>query len=200
MKIILIGASGTIGKHIDVALYPRHEVIRASANKGEVKVDLTDLDSIEAMYKQVGTFDAVVCAAGGAYFGPFESMTEEHFYQGIRSKMMGQINLVMVGKEYINEGGSFTLTTGILSDEPVRNGLGLSVVNGAVNAFVMAAAVELKRGIRINVVCSGMVEDSVDTYGPYFPGHTPVPMNKVTDGYVKSVEGVITGKVIRIYG
>ena len=198
MRIIMVGASGTIGRSIHEELATRHEVITASANNGDIKVDISSRDSIQAMYDEVGTFDALVNAVGNAYFGPFETMTETDMYVGIRSKMMGQINLVMIGKNYINDNGSFTLITGILADEPIRMGAGLSTVNGAVNAFVMAAAVELQRGIRINVVSPGMVEDSLEKYGPYFPGHNAVPMQKVVNAYLKSVEGVITGQVIRV--
>lgn len=200
MKIILVGATGTIGKHVYKTLSSQHDIIKASRHRGEVKVDMTSADSIKKMYEAVGDFDALICAAGNAHFGVFDEMKEDDFYKGIRSKMMGQINLVMIGKEYINDGGSFTLTTGILSEDPIRMGVGLSMVNGAVNAFAMAAAIELKRGIRINVVSPGMVEDSLETYGPYFPGHIPVPMWKAVSGYVKSVEGAISGEIIKIYG
>ncbi len=199
MKIILVGGTGTIGKKLVDEFSIRHEVITASRNNSAFKIDLTDRESIVNMYEQTGPFDAVVVTAGSAYFGPFNQMTEDDFYVGIKSKMMGQINLVMVGKEYINSKGSFTLTTGILSDEPIKNGLGLSVANGAINAFVMAAAPELEREIRLNVVSPGMVEDAAEKYGPFFPGHMPVSMERTTKGYVKSVEGIITGQVIRIY-
>ena len=200
MRIIIVGATGTIGKHITVNLEQRHEVVKVGSKSGDIQMDMTSRDSIVAMFEQVGNFDALVSVAGAAYFGSFEEMTEADFYKGIHSKMMGQINMVMVGKEYINEGGSFTLTTGILAEDPIRGGTGLSFVNGAINSFTIAAAIELKRGIRLNTVCAGLVEDSIDTYGPYFPGHTPVAMNRVVDGYVKSVEGGITGQVIKIYG
>ncbi|MFD2569851.1 short chain dehydrogenase [Spirosoma soli] len=198
MKIILVGASGTIGQHLFTELAPRHEVIRASRN-GDVTVDITSRASIEAMFTQVGPFDALVSATGGGHFGPLDTMTEEDFYKGIRSKLMGQVNLVMVGKDYINDNGSFTLVSGILADDPIRNGVNLSVVNGALNAFAVSAAVELKRGLRLNVVCPGLVEDSEEELGSAFPGHIPVSMKRVVYGYLKSVEGVLTGEVIRIY-
>lgn len=198
MKIILVGATGVIGRRIAQELGKRHEIIPISRS-GELSMDMSSATSIENMYQQVGESDAVICAAGSAYFGPFEEMTEEDFYTGIRSKMMGQINLVMIGRKYIKPGGSFTLTTGILADEPIRMGTGLSFVNGAVNSFVISAAAEIENHIRLNVVCPSVVEDSVDTYGPYFPGFEPIPMRKVVRGYERSVEGVITGQVIKIY-
>lgn len=198
MRIILVGSNGTIGSHVATELEKRHEVIRASANKGPLKVNITSASSIRAMYKFVGKFDAVVCTAGTAYFGPFHAMKEKDFYTGIKSKMMGQINLVMLGKNKISEGGSFTLTTGILYRDPIREGTALSMVNNAVHGFVLGASIELKKNVRINAVSPGMVEDSIGPLGSYFPGHIPVPMWRVVYGYLKSVEGFGTGQVIEV--
>lgn len=198
MRIILVGSNGTIGSHVAEELEKRHEVIRASANKGPLKVDITSAHSIRNMYKFVGKFDAVVCTAGKTYFGPFHLMKEKDFYLGIKSKMMGQINLVMLGKNKIRDSGSFTLTTGITFRDPIREGTGLTVVNNAVHGFVLGASIELKKNVRINAVSPGLVEDSVVQLGLYFPGHIPVPMWKVVQGHVKSVEGFGTGQVIEI--
>jgi NAD(P)-dependent dehydrogenase (short-subunit alcohol dehydrogenase family) len=126
-------------------------------------------------------------------------MKEEDFYIGLKSKLMGQVNLVRIGQDYVNEGGSFTLSTGILGDHPVELTTSPAMVNGGIHSFVKAASLELKRGIRINVVSSGLVEDAVEKYEAYFPGHNPIPMNKVINGYVKSVEGKGTGEIIRMY-
>jgi NAD(P)-dependent dehydrogenase (short-subunit alcohol dehydrogenase family) len=198
MRIIVVGSTGTIGSHVAAELEKRHEVIRASANKGPLKVNITSPSSIRSMYKFVGKFDAVVCTAGTAYFGPFHSMKEKDLYTGIKSKLMGQVNLVMLGKNKISEGGSFTLTTGILHRDPVREGTALSMVNNAVHGFVVGASIELKRGVRINAVSPGLVEDSAGQLGAYFPGHIPVPMWRVVQGYVKSIEGFGTGKIIEV--
>lgn len=198
MRIILIGSNGTIGSHVAAELEKRHEVIRASANKGPLKVNITSASSIRSMYKFLGWFDAVVCTAGTAYFGPFHSMKERDFYIGIKSKMMGQISLVMLGKNKISEGGSFTLTTGILYRDPVRGGTALSMVNNAIHGFVLGAAIELKKRVRINAVAPGLAEDSAAQLGEFFPGHLPVPMWKIVQGYIKSVEGFATGQIIEI--
>ena len=112
---------------------------------------------------------------------------------------MGQVNLVRIGHDYLNTGGSFTLTTGILADYPVVMTASAAMVNGGIHSFVKAAALELKNELRINVVSSGLVEDAVEKYESYFPGHNPIPMKKVINGYVKSVEGKGTGEIIRIY-
>jgi len=151
------------------------------------------------MFEAVGNVDAVVCIAGEAKWAAFDSMSEEDFYIGLKSKLMGQVNLVRIGQDYVNEGGSFTLSTGILADHPVDLTTSPTMVNGGIHSFVKAVSLELKRGIRINVVSSGLVEDAVEKYEAYFPGHNPIPMNKVINGYVKSVEGKGTGEIIRMY-
>ncbi len=198
MRIIVVGSTGTIGAYVAAELEKRHEVIRASANRGPLKVNITSASSIRTMYKFVGRFDAVVCTAGTAYFGPFHAMKERDFYTGIKSKLMGQVNLVMLGKNKITERGSFTLTTGILYRDPVRDGAALSVVNNAVHGFVLGASIELKKGVRINAVSPGLAEASAAQLGSFFPGHNPVPMWKIVQGYLKSVEGFDTGKIIEV--
>lgn len=199
MRIIVVGATGTIGKHVTKELEKRHEIIKVGSSSGDIQMDMTSSESIEEMFAKAGSFDALVVAAGGASMKPLDDLVEEDFYVGIKSKMMGQINLVMEGKKHINDNGSFTLITGILAEDPVKGSVAMGFVNGAVNSFAIAAACELGRGIRINAISPGLVEDSGDTYGPYFPGHTPVSMKRVTDAYVKSVEGIRTGEITKVY-
>ena len=199
MKIVLVGASGTIGKRIYDRFAQNHEVVRASRSGADVKVDITDAVSIEDMYHAVKHIDAVICAAGPARFASLGEMTEEDIYVGICGKMMGQVNLVRIGQKYLNDNGSFTLTTGILADDPIVGSSAVSLVNGAVNSFAMAAALELPRGLRVNVVCPTVVEDSAEMYADFFPGFDPASMERVVNGYIRSVKTKITGRIIRIY-
>ncbi|HEX4852445.1 MAG TPA: short chain dehydrogenase [Puia sp.] len=198
MKIIIVGASGTIGKKIVEAFQSDHELIKVGSKSGDIQCDITSPASIEAMFKSIGPFDTLVSAAGGGHFGPLSTMTDADFRKGINSKLMGQVNMVLIGQHYIRPGGSFTLTTGILSEDPVRMGANLSAVNGALEAFVRAASIELQNGVRINVVSPGVVEDSPGHF-PSFPGHIPVTMSRVTNAYIKSCLGAMTGQVIRVH-
>lgn len=200
MRIILVGAGGTIGSHVAEELEKRHEIIRASANRGPLKVDITSIGSIRSMYKFVGKFDAVICTAGKAFFGPMQQIKERDFYLGIKNKLMGQVNLVMAGRTRINAGGSFTLTSGILYRDPVVGSVSLSMVNNALHGFVRAAAIELNRDVRINAVSPELAEASVAQLGAFFPGHTPVSMPRIVQAYVKSVEGAGTGEIIEALG
>ena len=199
MKIIIIGGNGTIGKRVSEHFAKKHEVLIAGRAEGDLTVDIADADSIRKMFKETENIDAVVCIAGEAKWDKFENLTEEDFYIGNKSKLMGQINLVRIGKDFINENGSITLTTGILADDPVEMTTSAAMVNGGIHSFVKAAALELERGIRINVVASGLVEDAVEKYQDYFPGHNAIPMPKVVNGYVRSVEGKGNGEIIKVY-
>ena len=198
MKILVIGGNGTIGKKVSQRLAQKHEVLIAGRNSGDVTVDFSDSQSIKEIFEKVGKLDAIVAIAGDAKWDKLDNLSEEDFYIGIRSKMMGQVNVVRIGKDYLNSGGSITLSTGILADDPVDMTTSAAMVNGAINSFVKAVALELEDGKRINVVCSDLVEDSFEKYKDYFPGNTPVPMDKIVDGYVKSIEGKITGRILRI--
>jgi NAD(P)-dependent dehydrogenase (short-subunit alcohol dehydrogenase family) len=199
MKIILIGATGTIGKHVANALEKDHQVIKAGSKSGDVQVNISNPDSIKALFEKTGAFDALICAAGDGHFGPLEKMRDADFRVSVDSKLMGQVNLVLIGQHYINPNGSFTLTSGSLADDPVVLGASLSAVNGAINGFVCGAAIELKNGVRINAVAPGVAEESPG-YFPFFPGHEPVSMHRITLAYIKSVLGAQTGKTYPVLG
>ena len=199
MKILIIGGNGTIGSKVSSHFSKKHEVIIAGRTSGDVTVDMEDSKSLKMMFEKVGDVDAVICTAGEAKWAAFDSLTEDDFYIGIKSKLMGQVNLVRIGKNYMNPGGSFTLSTGILADHPVLMTTSGAMIGGAIHSFVKAVCLELKNNIRINVVSSGLVEDAVEHYEDYFPGHNPIPMTKVVNGFVKSVEGAGNGEIIRMY-
>lgn len=199
MKILIIGGTGTIGKKVSDHLSKKHDIVTAGRESGDIRVDIADSKSIEELFAIVGRVDAIVCIAGDAKWAPFDAMGEDDFYIGLKSKLMGQVNLVRLGQKHLNAGGSFTLTTGILADHPVYLTSSAAMVNGGIHSFVKAVSMELKNGCRINAVSSGLVEDAVEKYEAYFPGHNPIPMRKVINGYVKSIEGKGTGEIIRIY-
>jgi len=197
MKILIVGATGTIGKHVTAALQIDHEVIKAGSKSTDIQIDISSAESIENFYKKVGKFDALICAAGEAQFGPLASIKEADFRIGVNSKLMGQVNLVLIGQHYINPKGSFTLTSGALADDPIVMGANISTMNGAINGFVKGAAIELENGVRINAVGPDIVEESTP-YFSYFPGHVPVTMGRVTQAYVKSVLGGQTGQIYKV--
>jgi len=198
MKIILIGASGTIGKAVDRELSTRHEVVRVNRNSGDFQVDIADPKSIERLYGQTGAFDALVSTTGSVHFGLLEELTPELYEVGLRNKLMGQVNLVTLGLKHIRDGGSFTLTSGLLNDDPIREGVSAAMVNGGLEGFVHGAFERLPRGLRLNVVSPTVVEESLPAYGPYFRGTKAVPASEAALGYAKSVEGAQTGRVYRI--
>jgi NAD(P)-dependent dehydrogenase (short-subunit alcohol dehydrogenase family) len=196
MKIIIVGASGTMGKYLTSAFEKENEIVRVGSKSGDVQVDITSPEEIENFFKQVGPFDALISTAGPTYVGPWKKLTDKEFRKGIEGKMMGQINLVLIGQHYINPKGSFTLISGALTHEPQLNFANASAANGAVEGFVRAAAIELENGIRINAVSPTVIEDSPQ-YFPYFPGEIPTTMKQLEYGFRKSVFGAVTGQVIK---
>ncbi|MGB8705881.1 MAG: short chain dehydrogenase [Gillisia sp.] len=198
MKIIVIGGTGTIGKKVVRELKGKHEVTVVGKNSGDYQVDLADSEEIRKLFEKVGKVDAIVNISGEAKWDKFKNLSEEDFYIGIKSKLMGQVNLVRIGKDYLTKNGSITLTTGILADYPEDLTTSAAMVNGGIHSFVKAVALELENGIRINAVCPDLVEDAAEKYRDFFPGSNPVPMIKVVNGYVKSIEGKSTGCIIRI--
>ncbi|MEK1911779.1 MAG: short chain dehydrogenase [Pseudomonas chlororaphis] len=194
MKILLIGASGTIGSAVDKELSQRHEIIRIGRTSGDFQVDISDSASIRALFEQTGRFDALICAAGNVSFAPLGEMSAQHFALGLQDKLMGQVNLLLIGREFANDGASFTFTSGILNRDPIRSGASAALVNGAIDGFVRAAAIELPRGLRVNSVSPTVLEEAMDSYAPYFRGYKPVPGADVARAYAKSVEGLQTGQ------
>ena len=197
MKVILVGASGLIGRAVAAELGSRHEIVGISRKSG-VTMDLTDVASIRAAFQKIGRVDAVVSTAGNVKFAPLDTLTPADFAIGLNDKLMGQVNLVQIGRDFVNDGGSFTLTGGILADEPIRAGASASMVNAGLNGFVMAAAIELPRGLRINVVSPTVLTESMKDYGPFFRGFESVSASRVALAYSKSVEGAQTGQVYRV--
>jgi NAD(P)-dependent dehydrogenase (short-subunit alcohol dehydrogenase family) len=198
MKILLIGAGGTIGSAVDKELSQRHEVVRIGRNSGDLQVDISDSTSIRKLFEQTGKFDALICAAGNVTFAALGEMTEDSFALGLKDKLMGQVNLLLIGREYANDGASFTFTTGVLSHDPIRSGASAALVNGALDSFVRAAAIELPRGLRVNSVSPTVLTEALGKYAPYFRGFKPVPAAEVALAYAKSVEGLQTGQTLHV--
>lgn len=203
-RILLVGASGTLGKAIAAELGSRHEIIAAGRNSGALRLDITDTGSIHAALKQAGRLDAVICAAGHVTFAPLDKFTaaplaESLHAKGIHDKLMGQVNLALAARDVLSDGGSITLTAGILSEHPVAQGSSASLVNGGIEAFVRAAAIEMPRGLRINAVSPSVFAESMKDYAPFFRGFEPIPVARAALGFSRSVEGLQTGQVYRIY-
>jgi len=199
MKVLLIGAAGTLGSSVREVLGERgHEVVTASRTDSALRVDITDPDSIGAMYDQVGTVDAVASAAGEVPWLPLDQFEHSDVRNGLIGKAASQVELVRQGLHRVADNGSFTLITGILAREPIRTGAVASMANGAVESFVRAAAIELPRGLRINAVSPTVFVESMEDYSDLFAGFEPVPVRLAANAYVRSVEGRQTGQVYRV--
>jgi len=199
MKILVVGASGTLGRAVAQHLGERHQVITAGRNSGEHRVDLRDDASVGALFAATGRLDAIVSAAGSVHFGPLDRMTAAQFDTGLQDKLLGQVRLALIGQHHLHDGGSITLTTGILAEQPIRQSANATAVNAAVEGFVRAAACELSRGLRINAVSPTVFSEAWDAYADFFPGFEPVSAARAALAFQRSIEGVQTGQVYKVW-
>jgi NAD(P)-dependent dehydrogenase (short-subunit alcohol dehydrogenase family) len=194
MRVLVVGASGLIGRHVVAALRPQHEVIEASKSRSAIVVDISSPTSINAMFDSVGTVDAMICAAGAARFVPWVKLTDEDFEFSLRNKLMGQVNLARLGAPHVKDGGAITLTSGILANRPMPGSAAVSLVNAGVEGFARAAAIEIGRGVRVNVISPGWIAETKKALGMDVSG--ALTAAEVATFYVRSLNEGVTGQVI----
>ncbi len=200
MKILLVGASGTLGQAVARHLGQQHDILAAGRRSGSLRVDLTDDASVRELFAQTGPVDAVISTTGKLHFGPLQQMTPEQFNVGLQDKLLGQVRLALSAQHHLNAGGSITLTSGIVSAQPIRDGANATAVNHALEGFVRAAALELlPRGLRINVVSPNVLVESMEAYGPYFPGFEAVTAQRAALAFQRAVEGIQSGETITVW-
>lgn len=203
LRILVVGASGMLGRAVVAELGQRHDVVAAGSKSGDLRIDIADAESIRAAFQQAGPVDAVCCAAGAVNFHPLaaiepKALAESSYGLGLSNKLMGQVNLTLAAREHVREDGSVTLISGVLAEAPIAGGSSASMVNAALEGFVRTAACEMPKGLRLNLVSPTVFTEAMDIYGPFFRGFEPVPVAKAALAFSRSVEGVETGKVYRV--
>lgn len=201
MNVLVVGGSGTIGRAVADALRAGgHTVRTAERSGGDLQVDITSADSIRALFAQAGRVDAIVSCAGGAAWKPLAQLTDDDFEMSLHYKLMGQVNLARYGVESVADGGSITLTSGVLAQEPMPGSSAVSLVNAGLEGFARAAALDLPRGIRINVVSPPWVTETLEAMG--MDTSIGLPAAQVARAYVDAVGGAHQGQVLdaRRYG
>jgi NAD(P)-dependent dehydrogenase (short-subunit alcohol dehydrogenase family) len=195
MKIAIVGATGTIGKAVTEALSKSHEIVALSRSAGENRTDITSKASLEKVFAAIGKIDAIVCAAGGAVLKPLAALSDADFEKCLQDKLMGQVNVVRVGSQYVRPGGSITITSGVLAQEPMPGAAAISLVNAGLEGFGRAAALELASDkIRVNVVSPPWVSETLVALK--MDPANGLPASEVAKAYVHSVEGNMTGRTI----
>ena len=194
MRILIIG-TGTIGRAVVAALSAGNEIISASLRSTTHKVDIADPASIQQMYRSLGKLDAVVCAAGQAKFAPLAQLSDPDFRFSLDNKLMGQVSIVRLGFEHVQDGGSFTLTAGSLAQEPMPGSAAISLVNAGIEGFARAAALEAPRRIRVNAISPPWVTETLQALKMDLPDGLPAAI--VARAYVRSVTGTDSGSVLK---
>lgn len=185
MKILIIGAGGAIGKIAAAGLAEKHEIVTVGRTGGDWQFDIACAESVAQMFRSINRIDACICAAGDSETRYLAELTEANLIVGIKNKLLAQANLVLIGQKYLNDHGSFTLTSGKMGDFPVKGATGKAFVNGGVNSFVRAAALDLPRGLRLNAVSPAKIGTVSDEL--------------IVEAYRKSVESDANGEIFKIY-
>jgi NAD(P)-dependent dehydrogenase (short-subunit alcohol dehydrogenase family) len=193
MRILIVGATGLLGSEVVKLLAAEHDIVTASRKGSDLHVDLSDKHSIESMYAQAGKLDAIVCTAGSAKFAPLASLADEDFAFSLANKLMGQVNLVRCGAAHLSQGGCFTLTSGVLAQQPIEGSAAVSIVNAGIEAFARSAALELRGNARVNVVSPGWVAETLESMGR--DPAQGVPAAIVAQAYKRSLSGSASGEV-----
>lgn len=196
MKIILIGATGTIGQKVHELLQKDHDVVPVGFRDGEYQVDIADKESIRSLFNQVGEVDAVISTTGLVEFGPLDELTDEQFSLGWSNKLMGQINILRTGQPFIRKGGVILLTSGMLANEPMPGSTSVSAANGAINSFIKAASLELGDKLRINAISPVFVKETMEIMG--MDSSDGLSAADTAKTYKTALEGSMTGEVIDV--
>lgn len=194
MRVLLVGATGLLGTEITRILQSDHEVISASRKGSDVSVDLSEKASIVAMFDKVGKVGAVVCVGGAAKFAPLDSLADSDYAFSLANKLMGQVNLVRCAIGHVDEGGSVTLTSGTLAQEPMVGSGAVSIVNAGVEGFARVAALEFKGKLRVNVVSPGWVSETLASMGK--DASQGIAAADVAKVYKRAIDGSMTGEVL----
>lgn len=200
MKIVVIGAGGDVGRFVveELARDGKHDIVRVGRTQGDHQVDITSDEGVDTLFKKIGRVDAIIVAAGNVILAPIANMTAADFHRGLQDKLLSQVRVALVGQHYLNDGGSITLTSGIAVDDPIAEGSNAATSNAGIEGFVRAAACDFSRGIRINAVSPTVLTESMDRFGPFFPGYESVSGTRVAMAYRRSIEGVQSGRVYRV--
>lgn len=196
MKILLIGATGTIGQKVQARLAETHEVIPVGYKDGDYQVNLGSKSSIQSLFEQVGEIDAIISTTGLAAFSPLDELTDDQFALGWNNKLMGQINLLRVGQAFVKDGGVILLTSGMLANDPIPGSASVSAVNGALNSFVKAASLELGGRLRINAVSPVFVKETLEMMG--MDSGSGMSAADTAKAYQAALEGSMSGEVIDV--
>jgi len=193
-RVLVIGSSGLLGSHLVKALQGKADVVEASFSRAPLHVDIADPASLRRLFAQVGTVDAIACAAGMARFVPWASATDDDWAHGVANKLMGQVNVARLGAPHVRDGGAITLTTGVLAQHPIPGGAIFTTANAAVEGFARAAAVEIGSRVRVNVVSPGWITETLVAMGmDPAPG---LPASEAAGYYIRQMESGAAGSVM----
>ncbi|WP_430814777.1 short chain dehydrogenase [Carboxylicivirga sp. RSCT41] len=194
-KLVLVGSTGVIGSKVKELLEAEYEVITVNRSSGDHQLDMADAAATEKLFKKIGGFDALITTSGYGKWGSMDEHSIPDFHDGLNSKLMGQVNMVMIGRKYANPGASFAVSTGILAQHPVKGGLSLGMINAGLEAFVRGAALEMKN-MTINAISPSFAKETMELMG--MDSSAGVPAIEFAKLYKQAIEEGKSGEVYHV--
>jgi len=169
--VVVVGGSSGIGlATAELARQEGAEVIIASRNRDRlmpaadrigarpIVADVTDDDSVAALFRACGPVDHVVVTAAQLRTGPIKTVPMADVRATMEGKFWGAWRVAREAQ--INAGGSLTLVTGLLSVKPRMNSAIIAAANGALESLARSLALELAP-VRVNAVSPGIIDTPI---------------------------------------
>lgn len=169
---IIFGGSSGIGlataealvkedAHVTIAGRSEQKLLMAQERLGSKvtrrALDIAQEENVASLFASIADLDGIVCTAGETPPGSIDDVDTSVAKHGFDAKFWGQYFIVKHGRKKLNSHGSIVLSSGVFSVRPTKNVSILAAVNGALEGFVRAMAVELAP-IRINLLAPGFID------------------------------------------
>ncbi|WP_420553459.1 short chain dehydrogenase [Tenacibaculum aiptasiae] len=194
-KLILVGSTGVIGSKVKELVAKNYEIVTVNRTSGDYQLDMSDENAVEEMFKEIGSFDVLIATSGYGKWGSIEEHTIQDFHDGLNSKLMGQVNLVMIGRKYAKTNAMFVLTSGILAQYPIEGGLSLGIINAGIEAFVRGVALEMKDKY-VNVVSPSFAKETMELMG--IDASSGTPAIEFAKLYLQAIESETSGSIYQV--
>ncbi len=126
-----------------------------------ISADVADISQVRALFDQLARVDLLVTCAGGAIFGAVDELDPSAWQNLFKARFFGQLNACHYAVPKMPEGSVILLCSGIAGRIGFPNYSGGAGLCGGIDAMGRALAVELApRGIRVNVLSPGLIEDT----------------------------------------
>lgn len=189
MRILIIGASGTIGSAVAGELDDSgYVVLGASRRNARFSVDIGDGTSMRSLLERLRAVDALICTVGSGVYVPEADARMRGFDRALEPTVSGQMTLVRESLTHVRE--CIVLTAGMVAQDAEDAMVATPMSDGSLERFVRAAALEFASP-RVNVVAPPLVHETARRLG----AANGVPAGRVAKMYRRVLESDAHGEV-----